>query len=96
MPFTKEHDLSFEFDGYTIEATIVYSQKDYMIKVRQPTYVELPGRHIMQMLPVVYAMPNESVPTQYQRVNLLADAKKDIERYFSKPENYPDFDEDSE
>lgn len=85
----REHDLTFDFDGYTIEATIHYSSKDYRIEVRKPYPVTLSGRHIMAMLPVVYVI-EPSQATKYQEVDLKAQCIKDIQEFFSKTKNYPD------
>jgi hypothetical protein len=92
MPSFKEHHFSFGFDGYMIEATLSYSQKDYSIQVHSPTEIRLPGRHIMYMIPVVYALEEDLNSTQYRRVDVLKCCQEDIKQYFSKPENYQTLD----
>ena len=87
----REYDLVFMFDGYTVEATIHYSSKDYRIDVHKPYPVSLPGKHIMAMLPVVYVIESGG-NTKYKKIDLKAQCIKDIKAYFSKPENYPDID----
>ena len=85
----REYDLRFDFDGYTVEATIHYSSKDYRIEVRKPYPVSFRGKHIMAMLPVVYAIES-SFNSKYKEIDLKAECTKEIKAYFSKPENYPD------
>ena len=67
----REYDLVFNFDGNTVEATIHYSSKDYRIEVRKPYPVHLPGKHIMAMLPVVYAIES-GLNSKYKRIDLKA------------------------
>ena len=84
----REHDLKVNIDGYTVEATVLYSSKDYRIEVHKPTKVSLPGKHIMAMLPVVYVF-EPSQATKHHEVDLKAQCIKDIQEYFAKPNDSP-------
>ena len=85
---SKQHPLKFDFDGYTVEAVIYYSAKDYRIEVQKPIQVTLPGKHIMLMLPAVYVVKIVS-ESGHGQIPLESRCIKEIQEYFSKPKNAP-------
>ncbi len=71
------HELRFTFKGQPVEATIKYSSKDYTVQIHKPVEANLPGKHIMAMLPAVYVIEKESNMTHNQ-VPLKERCEKEI------------------